>query len=241
MGFPDNSLYDDLKEIAIKNWEKCENDNVWNGKEAFAEDVILQLATQYPQYATSFAYPTNETEFPISPGYFDLLLHEIDNDKEGKNLENLASHLFLHLPGCTPAKNLLDIDNAMETDLMIRNLTPQSNLITEVFGRHFAVECKNWTSVVDSVTVGYFLHRLGLLHFSFGIMLSPNNITGTNYSNDLVDKSARAHIRRSYHETSTTCIVLDRNHLEQIKNEEATLRAILFEELERFRFGVSRN
>lgn len=239
LGVPDTRIYEDLKEIAQNHRSICEEDE-WNRKEGFAEDVVLELATEHPKYATLFAQPTNETEFPISPGYFDLLLKDIDDDKHGKKLEYLTSYLFLHIPGCTPAKNLLDEKKAMETDLVIRNLTLQSNLVAETFGRHFAIECKNWTNRVGSSQVGYFLHRLSLMHFSFGIMLTQNGITGLNKDNLYDEQAAKEMIRRTYHENGITCIVLDRNHLNEIRNGQ-TLRAILFEEIERFRFGVSRN
>lgn len=214
----------------------------WQAQPCFAEDVVTKFVIDHPEYASLFAYPTTEVEFPISNGYLQTLFDEIEEgDLEGKRFEYLACYLFMHIPGCTPAHNLLDEDKAGQTDVVIRNLTPQSNLIAETFGRHFIIECKSWDKSVGSPECGYFLHRIHLMHFIFGVMFTKEGITGDpkpNFKNNTVsdETAARQLIRRSFHEDGVTCIVLSYTDLKQLLGE-VTFRAMLFQKIEEFRFG----
>ncbi len=237
LGVPKGKFFDSLQAIAIECRKACEQQE-WIIQQGFAEDVVTKFAIKSPQYASMFAYPTNEVEFPLSPGYLETLLAEIDNDKQGKKLEHIACYLFIHIPGCTPTHNLLDEDQTMQTDVVIRNLTPQGNLVAETFGRHFIIECKNWTSGVGSPECGYFLHRIQLQHSSFGVMLAREGITGKDQPND--ESAARQLIRRSFHEHNLTCIVISLHHLQRLADETISLRTMMFEEIERFRFGQSK-
>jgi hypothetical protein len=246
LGIPKGQLFDNLEAIAHKHLETCKQIG-WQARQGFAEDVVVEFATRHPQYASMFAYPTSEVEFPISPGYLDVLLRDIEDDKQGKNLEYVACYLFMHIPGCTPAHNLSDLDGTMQTDVVIRNLTPQGNLSAETFGRHFIIECKNWAVPIGSPECGYFLHRIHIMHFNFGVILAKNGITGSQKAQfarrvafgDSDVEAARQLIRRSFHEDGVTCIVLTLDHLQKLANESTTLRAILFEEIEQFRYGKS--
>jgi hypothetical protein len=255
LGIPDEGLLTSIWKIANVHLKECREVG-WNTKHGFAEDVIFEFAIRHAEYASLFAYPTNVTEYPISPAYVGLLLQSLNADKRGMTLEHLACYLFLHIPGCTPAHNLLDSDKMMQTDVVIRNLTTQSNLVAETFGRHFGIECKNWIAPVGSPECGYFLHRLRLLHFKFGVLLAKNGVTGTRKSilreiSNSDDKSmevtidvdrgdeeaARQMIRRSYHEDGLTCIVIQLEDLERLANEKTTLLGLLIEKIEEFRFG----
>lgn len=253
LGTPNSRIFEYIENISINNREICKSTG-WNNKQGFAEDVIVTFVINHPEYASMFAYPTNEVEFPVSPGYLSCLLKSIDDDRQGKKLEHIACYLFMHLPGCTPAYDLRDEEQVMQTDVVIRNLTPQSNLIAETFGRQFAIECKNWSYPVGSSECGYFLHRLQLTHCSLGVILSKNGVTGSHSmmyceegsqirieKNPDDEKSAKQLIRRSYHEIGITCIVLKLNDLLKLVQEETTLRNILFERIEQFRFGLSKN
>lgn len=233
------AFFDSLNKIANNCRKEC-GQSKWNIKQGFAEDVVTEFAIKFPQYASMFAYPTNEVEFPLSPGYLETLLGEIEKDKQGKKLEYIACYLFMHIPGCTPAHNLLDKDQTMQTDVVIRNLTQQGNLVAETFGRHFIIECKNWTPAIGTPECGYFLQRMQLQHANFGVMLSRNGITGKGSKEDKSkdETAARQLIRRSFHEHNLTCVVINLKQLKELAKETITLRSILFDEIEHFRFGV---
>jgi hypothetical protein len=235
LGIPKGLLLDNLRAIAIDHRNVCEQSN-WKTQEGFAENVVVRFAIAYPEWASVFAYPTNEVEFPVSPGYLSYLLENLDKGDKGKNLEFVACYLFLHIPGCTPTHNLTDLQQTWQTDAIIRNLTPQSNLVAETFGRHFAIECKNWAKRVGSPECGYFLQRIRLMHFSFGVMLAKDGITG-NPKGKKDETAARQLIRRTFHENGTLCIVLSQKHLEALRDENTTLWAMLLKEIEEFRFG----
>lgn len=238
LGIPKGAFFQDLKAIAVDHRKVCEQAG-WQTQQGFAEEVVVKFAIRYPEYASMFAYPTGEIEFPVSPGYLSTLCEDIENDPQGKKLEYIACFLFLHIPGCTPAHDLLDQDRAMQTDVVIRNLTPHSSLAAETFGRYFVIECKNLAAKVGSAECGYFLHRIHLMHFTFGVMLAKEGVTGSPEKDKGDEEAARQLIRRCYHEDGLTCIVLSLHHLQRLSEESTTLRAMLFEEIERFRFGSS--
>jgi hypothetical protein len=246
LGVPFQQFFSNLNQIVKDNGVSRQNPNtVWSVKEGFAEDVVTKLAIRHPEYASMFAYPTSAVEFPISPGYLNCLLGGIDDDSEGKNLEHLACYLFLHLPGCTPSHNLHDSQQTWQTDIMIRNLAPRSDMLTELLGRYFVVECKNWADLVGSAECGYFLQRIQLMHSSFGMILAKNGVTGSGKhvkdgKEPGDERAARQLIRRSFHENGVTCIVLDQAHLKKLENETSLLE-ILFKEIEDFRFGKSQS
>ena len=204
-----------------------------------AEGVVAKFAMDNPQYATYFASPTSTTEFSVSKGYLGALIHQLkQNEKsDGKLLEKIGCYLFMHIPGCTPAPNLVTDDRATQQDVVIRNLAPNTNLSSETFGRYFAIEAKDTQTPVGSAACGYFLLRLKLMHMKFGIILSRIGISGQ----DQDDKAARSIIRRGFHEDGILCIVLTLKDLEHLADGKNTLRNMLFERVEEFRFGSRSN
>ncbi|MDA8217653.1 MAG: hypothetical protein M0Z94_08570, partial [Dehalococcoidales bacterium] len=144
----------------------------WSQPEGYPEEVVRQFASHATSAASLLASTNLPKEHPLSTAYFSALLdrlsveHKTSNAK-GEALENLASYLFLLLPGCVPRRNLLDQELAFESDVVIRNLAPISNLAGELLGRHFLAECKNWNQRIGVRDVGYFLFRMHLAHASF--------------------------------------------------------------------------
>lgn len=233
---------DELKEIADHNLSKIkENNNDWSLSFAFAEDVVTKFAFNKTAHSQLFAMRSKTIEFPINVAYFSSLLEQVNNDvieakEKGDRLEDLASYLFLLLPALTPRRNLLEETLAFESDIVIRNLNPDSNLIADLLGRHFLVECKNWESRVGVQSVGYFLHRMRLTHAHFGIIFAKSGITGDEQQ----EKAAYSIIRKSFHEDGSICVVIDNNNLFALSNENLTFRSLLLERIERLRFGKER-
>src|SRR5690606_4277289 len=136
------------------------------GNDRFTEDIISNFFITNPQYHYILGQNSESTAFPLCKAYFNILFNELEKhsgkNEKGEALERLAYYLFLLIPGCVPRKNARDADNTHETDLVVLNRHPTSNLAVELFGRHIAVECKNWKHSVGVPDVGYFLHKLHL-------------------------------------------------------------------------------
>jgi hypothetical protein len=211
-------------------------------RESFTEDIIRDFFINNTQYHYILGGNSDSNAFPICKPYYSLLLNDVtkdykrnENHERGKALERLASYLFLLIPGCVPRQNVKDVDNTHETDLVILNRHPTSNLATELFGRHILVECKNWSESVGVPEVGYFLHNIHLMHGSFGVLFAREGISGSRNSKDEIE--ARQLIRRTFHENHTLCVVVTRNDLERLRDENITFRDLLIQLADEFRFG----
>ena len=240
LGMTDSEL-NEFSTIADGNLKKAREANspktTW-----FDEDLVVQLALKGISFGHLFSEPSAIREFPISQPYLRALLDQLDADHDctkakGDALEDLASYLFLLIPGWLPRKNVLDEDEGFETDIIVSNLSQASNLAGELLGRHFLVECKNWESSVGVRDVGYFLHRMRLTHCNFGVMFAKENITGRSSKGET---AARSLIRRAFHEDGNTCIVLDRKDLDDLTQGNTTLWSMLLSKIELFRFGKAK-
>ncbi len=230
---------EELSEIANQNLSTIrQNNDDWAVSAAYAEDVVTKFAFNKTAYSQLFAMESKIIEFPINVAYFSSLLEQVNSNEgtsteRGNRLEDLASYLFLLIPTLTPRRNLLEETLAFETDIVVRNLNPQSNLLADLLGRHFLVECKNWISRVGVQGVGYFLHRMRLTHAQFGVIFAKSGITG----NEEPEKAAYSIVRKSFHEDRSICVVIDNNDLVEIGEETLTFRSLLLERIERLRFG----
>ncbi|MCL4250407.1 MAG: hypothetical protein KJ065_19810 [Anaerolineae bacterium] len=243
LSVPDEALKE-LKAIALENLSNLKSTGGWAGINGFAEEVIRQFAAKSLQYSHILAQNTLTTEFPLSKGYYQSLLDDVANaESEGRDhtskknsLERLASYLFLLLPGCIPRLNVRN--QSSETDVVIRNLISNSNLLAEIFGRYFIAECKNWEKPVGVPDVGYFLYRMRLTHSSFGVLFAKNGITGAENDRKKAEEiAAKRLIRNAYHEDKILCVVLTLNDLKRLRKGSTTFRSLLLELSEEFRFG----
>jgi hypothetical protein len=209
----------------------------WKSPVGFAEGVVQRFSMQNPAYAQQIAELTAPVEFPLSPAYFSALLDEVKRDdgsstERGDRLETAAYYLFSLLSGCLPQKTTIDRYNAFESDIIVRNVYKSSSVVSELFGRHVLVECKNWTKRVRVQPVGYFLFRMKMTHSQLGVIFSRAGITGGVGRNN-----ARSLIQRNYHEDGTNCIVLDMKDLQRLARGEVGFFWLLLEKVEEFRFG----
>lgn len=227
-----------LKEIAMCNLELIKGKRNWSIPESFAEDVVNKFAYQNPEYANFFALSTKIFEYKINKAYFDALIKSIDayastTTEKGKSLEDLSTYLFLLIPGLVPRRNLHEETNAFESDIVISNHTNSANIISELLGRHFLIECKNWEDHVGVKDIGYFLFRMRLTHAHFGIVFAKNGITGDNDE----EKAACSLLRKAFNEDGIICIVIDKKDLEKLKDDSISFWPLLLERIERIRFG----
>jgi hypothetical protein len=236
----------EFNDIAARNLElvRSESGNDWSCPPAFAEDVVRRFALEKRKFADLFAVETSLNEFPLSPAYFSSLYNRVNSEhpnttSQGKALEDLASYIFLLIPGWVPRQNVLDELEAYETDLVIRNLNTAGNLTAELLGRHFIVECKNSRRAVGVPDVGYFLYRMRLTHSRFGIIFATNDISGAA-RRDTEDWRAYQLVRKSFHEDGSVCIVVNNGDLNQLSEGETTGWSLILERIERMRFGNPR-
>lgn len=215
---------------------KAIEENGWGCQQSFPEEVIRKFGTERrsTSYASQIAHLATQRDFPVSSGYLNTLTDQLrtgTNDNKGKRLEDIAFYLTSLLPGCLPKRNVLDTENAYETDLVVRNLQTNSNIVSDLFGRHILVECKNYSNPVGVPDVGYFLFRMRLTHAIFGIIFAPQGITGDE------EDEARSLIRRAFHEDGTVCVVIDSKDLQSLISNEMSFYWLILEKYEEFRFG----
>lgn len=229
-----------LNEIASSNLSRIRKvgEDDWSKPEAFAEDVVVKFTLASPEASHLSAAESSLEEFPLSRAYFSSLLRSVRVEHEtakakGDVLEDLATYLFMLIPGWCPRRNIKDEYDTFENDLVIRNLNRSSNLTAEILGRHFLVECKNWEDRVGVSDVGYFLYRMRLTHVSFGVIFARSGITGTQET----ERFARSIIRKAFHEDGSICIVIREEDLETLLCKHSSFLSILLERAERVRFG----
>lgn len=94
----------------------------------------------------------------------------------GRNYENLLDYLISSIPGCEVARNSLNHYGTEEADLSVSNMRLREGL--PLLPEYFLVECKNWSSAVDSTTLGYFVNVVADRGCSLGVLAAANGITG---------------------------------------------------------------
>ena len=214
----------------------------WSNALAFPEDVITKFALNKPEFSHFFSPNSLVYEYPLCQAYFSMLMESIDANaattkEKGDRLEDLASYLFLLIPSLVPRRNLLDEDLAYESDIVVRNLNASSNLVSDLLGRHFLVECKNWENPVGVKDIGYFLYRMRLTHSRFGVIFAKSGITGK----ETEERAAYSLIRKAFHEDGNVCIVVNREDLKSFVNDGLSFWSIILERIERMRFGKTKS
>lgn len=242
LGMSDKAL-SELNQVALQNLDQIKNNhnNDWSVPFAYAEDVITKFAFNKPEYSQLFAVTSEVSEFSLNKTYFCSLLDKVNGNtpttkEKGDWLEDLATYLFLLIPGLVPRRNLLEENLVFETDIVVRNLNTNSNIFADLLGRHFLVECKNWETSVGVKDIGYFLYRIRLTHANFGVILAKRGVTGDEEQ----EKAAYGLIRKAFHEDGNICIVLNNDSLIRLGNGELSLWSVLLERVERIRFGRAR-
>lgn len=230
-----------LKDICRTNFDSVSKKRIWTIPEAFSEDIITRFAFMFPEYSLKFALNTNLSEYDINPYYLTSLINRLNEKvsnttEKGNSLEQLATYLFLLIPGLVPRRNLLDETLAFESDIVVRNLNNNSNLVSDMFGRFILSECKNWENRVGVKDVGYFLYRMRLTHSHFGILFAKEGITGDSDG----ETAARSLIRKAFHEDGNICVAIDNTLLNSICQKSISFLSCLVSENEKVRFGTEK-
>lgn len=224
----------------------------WSQPCGFPEEVVQRLmraSEGRDAYTEQVALHATRHEFPISPDYLRALMArlseaqaqsaQITPKEKGDRLEAIARYLTSLLPGCVPRANLLSADKAFESDIVVANVYTQPTIISDLFGRYILVECKNYAQPVDVARVGYFLHRMRMVHAPFGIIFASRSVTGSTLTED--EQAARSLIRRAFHEDGSICVVIDQDDLERLAEGQISFYWLLHSRYEEFRFGTTRD
>lgn len=96
--------------------------------------------------------------------------------EKGKLFEDLACYLFETVPGIVIAKrNAMNQYNTEEVDVSIWNDKAADGL--HFINNLFLIECKNWSSSVESIDVNWFATKVEDRGLDFGILMAANGIT----------------------------------------------------------------
>ncbi|MBX3066878.1 MAG: hypothetical protein KF726_28115, partial [Anaerolineae bacterium] len=203
----------------------------------FVEEIIYRLAIDYSEASSVFERPTNVTEHLLNRIYYSSLLDEaqieaekqaeIEENREvqsknqkGKALEKLAAYLFLLIPGFVPRLRVKPEDTIFEIDAVVSNHYPVNTILSDNFGRYILIECKNRADKIGTSDIGYFLHRIQLLHATFGVLFARMGITDRSkqkgsdmaghsvQANYVIPHDGQALLIHTYHENNITCIVI---------------------------------
>lgn len=246
MGDPAFTLF---SELAADHRAQVSQGGGWAGAVGFAEHIVSRFPILHPMHARLYGLPTADPELPLSQPYARALLEPVSaldglrgrdrvkrSGEVGGALEVLAAYLFQLVPGWVPRRNLLNLMKGYELDLVVRNQATAGSLHSDLLGRHFLVECKNWMEPVGVEQVGFFLHKMRLTHSRFGVILARRGITGAR------DRSAATDlVRQTFHTDGSVCVVVDGKQLEQIVTGAVTVWGLLLELVEEMRFGRERS
>jgi hypothetical protein len=94
----------------------------------------------------------------------------------GRNYENLFAYLMSSIPGCEVERNSLNHYGTEEADLSVSNMRLREGL--PLLPECFLVECKNWSTPIDSTTLGYFVNVVVDRGCSLGVLAAAKGITG---------------------------------------------------------------
>ena len=248
-----DTRWNHIRNLAYEFRDKAEAEG-WEKPFGFSEYILLALIQSSGTWPYLLTSGQNYEEFHLSKPFLKALLEHSDvpvkneqnpsgvtSHEKGKRFENLAFYLCSLLPGCVPRQNVQDEDQAHQSDVVVRNLNPSPDVVCDFLGRHFLVECKNWSSGSVPVSgIGYFLFLIRLTHTKFGILFTRDGVTGDhNLDKGKAEIAARALIRRAYHEDRTSCVVLKRLDIDSLVKGDMTFWQLLMSKMHEFRFGTS--
>ncbi len=102
----------------------------------------------------------------------------VTNHHKGKAFEDLICFLFETVPCITTRRNKKNVFETEEVDVFLWNEFFPGGLPSPAFPPWILVECKNWSTKVDSMNINWFDHKLQSRGLSLGILIAAQGITG---------------------------------------------------------------
>lgn len=106
----------------------------------------------------------------------------------GRAFEDILEHVFNAVPGCDVQRNSLNRFMSEEVDLSVMNFRDSDGL--RALPEIFLVECKNWSSPVDSDTVNGFASKIRHRGCTLGVLAAANGVTGNPHEKTSAYQSA---------------------------------------------------
>ncbi|WP_454561508.1 restriction endonuclease [Mycobacterium haemophilum] len=103
-----------------------------------------------------------------------------NTDAQGKAYEELAVYLFESIPGCYTEHDIMSEFQSEQVDVAVGNDKHVNGI--PILPYVMLVECKDWSSPVNSTVVGYFINILANRSVELGILIAANGITGDRRS-----------------------------------------------------------
>jgi Restriction endonuclease len=131
-----------------------------------------------------------------------------DKNKKGDLFENVISELLSTVDGLRVVER--NIDSGIE-EIDLKVLNNNESGIWNQFERIIFIECKNWSSSVDSQEIRNFEGKMRNYFLHSGIFFSVNGFTGRNYK-----EGAFGQIKLRLNHEGFMIIPLDGTDLEEV-------------------------
>lgn len=158
-------------------------------------------------------------------------LHSKLGDKSGKNLERLADYVLSCVPGFRTVRRMMT--QSTDYDVVCSIQGPNIDFRSEL-GRYFLVECKDISKPVDFSVLAKFCRVLDSVKAHFGIIFSPNSITGEGKN-----KYAEREQFKVFQDRGLAIIVIDKDDLTYVE-KGGNLIALLKRKYEKIRLDLSK-
>ncbi|MGJ4925590.1 restriction endonuclease [Bradyrhizobium sp. HKCCYLS2038] len=135
--------------------------------------------------------------------------------QKGAALERVVTDTLCLLDGIGVLfTNAVDVDNSCEIDILLYNQRHPAGL--PFLPDNILIECKNWSSPVNTATLRSFTSKLRQFKLDFGVVVASSGITG-----DQSDRTAgHAHLRREFDQIGLKTIIITRLELEGLASSE---------------------
>ena len=180
-------LYREIRAI-----ESSKNPKNWSKPLLRHPEYILALLLAKPQTQSVVEYfppelrcqPGSRIQHPISEDVLRAFwaaksVADHDTNAKGEWLEHLVTYLFSTLEGFRVRKRHQPADQTSEVDLLVDVLPAVRQKLDLPFAGRIAVECKNWTSVVNVPVLQQLVGKMKNQCCDVGIVVSRMGFTET--------------------------------------------------------------
>ncbi len=141
-------------------------------------NIIFESGKQIKDHILLNRYKKNYREFLKS---FEE--EKVSSSLKGAALEKLAESLFSMIQGFRVVGTNIETE-AEEIDLLVETNSIGMDIVLEMLGSVFIVECKNWKDKVGASDISSFIEKLNIKNLRGGIIISREGITGKSQDDD---------------------------------------------------------
>ena len=174
----------------------------------------------------------NEMSYYISNEIYISKLMSTLGDKSGKSLERLAEYLISCIPGLKTFRRTLT--PSTDYDVVCSIQGPNIDFRSEL-GRYFLVECKDIRAPVNFSILAKFCRVLDSVKAHFGIIFSPNGISGEGKN-----KFAEREQFKVFQDRGLAIVIINKNDMEYVA-KGGNFIALLKRKYEEVRLDLSKD